>query len=83
MLTIDNLLLVTTLSSLVSLPNQLIDLVLELGLERANLLEHDTELDEGCDDLGSLGGGERSGLELECEDGDHLMKVREEEVILE
>lgn len=83
MLTVDNLLLVSTLSSLVSLPDQLVDLILELGLERADLLEYDPELDQGCDDLGSLGGGERSGLELECEDGDHLMKVREEEVILE
>ncbi len=82
-LTVDDLLLVSALCGLISLPDELVDLVLELCLERANLLEHDAQLDQVGDHLGALGRGERGGLELEGEDGDHVVKVRQEKVILE
>lgn len=83
-LTIDDLLLVPTFRRLVRRPDELINLVLELGLERADLLEHDAQLDEPADDFAPLGRVcERAPIELEAEDCDHVVQVREEQVVLE
>lgn len=84
--TVEHVLLVlcALVVKLVCLAHELLDLVLELELEGGDLLEDDAELDELVDDGGgAVRGGEGAAGELEGEEGDEVLQVRDEEVVLE
>lgn len=83
-LTIYDILLVSTVRSLVGLPHQLLNLVLEFPLQWPDLLQHDPELDERLHNRCSFcWGREGARVELEGKDGEEVVEVREEEVVLE
>jgi hypothetical protein len=83
-LTIHDILLVSSIRSLVGLPHQLLNLVLEFPLQRPNLLQHYPELDERLYNRCPLCWcREGARVELKGEDGEEVVEVGEEEVVLE
>lgn len=81
--TIREVLLVRSLSRLIGSSDEFLDLIFELALQWCDLLQHDTQLDQVGHNFGALGGSERLRGELEVEDGEKVVQVGQEEVILQ
>jgi hypothetical protein len=86
-LTVQDVLLVLSAALVIKLVRfayEFLDLVFQFEFERGDLFEDDAEFDEVGDDArGGFGLDEGLGREFEGEEGDEVLQVREQEVVLE